>query len=101
MKITSKIVEVSALWNWTVGDVVSVHNSSEMDTMISVWTMVEHVRVASGAAELAIFTAILYWFFTSRSVHALYVHIATFNHRKYLRTIILLFHYFITVTRYR
>lgn len=58
----------SALWNWTAGDVVSVHNSSEMDTMISVWTMVEHVRVASGAAELAIFTAILYWFFTSRCV---------------------------------
>ncbi|CAH1641453.1 unnamed protein product [Spodoptera littoralis] len=39
-----------------------------MDTMISVWTMVEHVRVASGAAELAIFTAILYWFFTSSRV---------------------------------
>lgn len=56
------------MWNWTAGDVVSVHNSSEMDTMISVWTMVEHVRVASGAAELAIFTAILYWFFTSSRV---------------------------------
>ncbi|KAG6451226.1 hypothetical protein O3G_MSEX007009, partial [Manduca sexta] len=39
-----------------------------MDTMISVWTVVEHVRVASGAAELAIFTAILYWFFTSSRV---------------------------------
>lgn len=41
---------------------------SEMDTMINVWAVVEHVRVASGAAELAIFTAILYWFFTSRFV---------------------------------
>lgn len=39
-----------------------------MDTMISVWTVVEQVRVASGAAELAIFTAILYWFFTSSRV---------------------------------
>ncbi|KAM3959829.1 glycerol-3-phosphate acyltransferase mino [Aphomia sociella] len=39
-----------------------------MDTMINVWTMVEHVRVSSGAAELAIFTAILYWFFTSSRV---------------------------------
>ncbi|XP_026322853.1 glycerol-3-phosphate acyltransferase 1, mitochondrial isoform X1 [Hyposmocoma kahamanoa] len=39
-----------------------------MDTMINVWAVVEHVRVASGAAELAIFTAILYWFFTSSRV---------------------------------
>ncbi|XP_072934291.1 glycerol-3-phosphate acyltransferase 1, mitochondrial [Epargyreus clarus] len=39
-----------------------------MDTMMNVWTVVEHVRVASGAAELAIFTAILYWFFTSSRV---------------------------------
>ncbi|CAG5014096.1 unnamed protein product [Parnassius apollo] len=36
--------------------------------MISMWAVVEHVRVASGAAELAIFTAILYWFFTSSRV---------------------------------
>ncbi|XP_064074912.1 glycerol-3-phosphate acyltransferase 1, mitochondrial isoform X1 [Vanessa tameamea] len=39
-----------------------------MDTMINMWTVVEHVRVASSAAELAIFTAILYWFFTSSRV---------------------------------
>ncbi|XP_032523626.2 glycerol-3-phosphate acyltransferase 1, mitochondrial isoform X1 [Danaus plexippus] len=38
-----------------------------MDTMLNVWTLVEQVRVA-GAAELAIFTAILYWFFTSSRV---------------------------------
>lgn len=41
---------------------------STMETMVNVWAVVEHVRVASGAAELAIFTAILYWFFTSRYV---------------------------------
>ncbi|KAI8423047.1 hypothetical protein MSG28_014133 [Choristoneura fumiferana] len=39
-----------------------------METMVNVWAVVEHVRVASGAAELAIFTAILYWFFTSSRV---------------------------------
>ncbi|XP_048486669.1 glycerol-3-phosphate acyltransferase 1, mitochondrial [Plutella xylostella] len=39
-----------------------------MDTMLNVWSVVEHARVASGAAELAIFTAILYWFFTSSRV---------------------------------
>lgn len=47
---------------------VSADCSLEMDTMLNVWSVVEHARVASGAAELAIFTAILYWFFTSRSV---------------------------------
>lgn len=66
VNISSKIIEVSGLWNWT-GDVVLIGNST-MDTMINVWTMVEQVRVASGAAELAIFTAILYWFFTSSRV---------------------------------
>lgn len=39
-----------------------------MDTMINVWTVVEQVRVASSAVELVIFTAILYWFFTSSRV---------------------------------
>lgn len=51
----------------TVGN-VNVSCAPAMDTMINVWAVVEHVRVASGAAELAIFTAILYWFFTSRFV---------------------------------
>ncbi|CAH2216557.1 jg12481, partial [Pararge aegeria aegeria] len=36
-----------------------------MDAMMNVWTVVENVRVASSAAEMAIFTAIIYWFFTS------------------------------------
>ncbi|XP_052744913.1 glycerol-3-phosphate acyltransferase 1, mitochondrial [Bicyclus anynana] len=39
-----------------------------MDAMINVWTVVENVRVASSAAEVAIFTAVLYWFFTSSRV---------------------------------
>ncbi|VVC96261.1 unnamed protein product [Leptidea sinapis] len=39
-----------------------------MDTMINVWSVVERVRVDSAAVELAIFTAILYWFFTSSRV---------------------------------
>ncbi|XP_038219411.1 glycerol-3-phosphate acyltransferase 1, mitochondrial [Zerene cesonia] len=50
--------------NWTG----NVNSSVEMETMINVWTVVEHVRVTSSAAELAIFTAILYWFFTSSRV---------------------------------
>ncbi|XP_050685121.1 glycerol-3-phosphate acyltransferase 1, mitochondrial [Leptidea sinapis] len=45
-------------------DVVDVN----MDTMINVWSVVERVRVDSAAVELAIFTAILYWFFTSSRV---------------------------------
>uniref|UniRef100_S4PSC7 Glycerol-3-phosphate acyltransferase n=1 Tax=Pararge aegeria TaxID=116150 RepID=S4PSC7_9NEOP len=39
-----------------------------MDAMMNVWTVVENVRVASSAAEMAIFTAIIYWFFTSSRV---------------------------------
>lgn len=35
---------------------------------INMWHVVENVRVASGAFELAVFTAILYWFFTSSRV---------------------------------
>lgn len=56
-------IDLFSVYNLT-GDV----NFNKMDTMLNVWTVVEHVRVASGAAELAIFTAILYWFFTSRLV---------------------------------
>lgn len=70
-----KIERLSLFNNWTVGDVVTVSNWSDMDTMISVWTVVEHVRVASGAAELAIFTAILYWFFTSRYVFNFFLNV--------------------------
>lgn len=62
-----KISAVSLSWNLTGGDVKL--KADVMETMISVWTVVEHVRVASGAAEVAIFTAILYWFFTSRFVY--------------------------------
>lgn len=61
-----KISAVSLSWNLTGGDVKL--KADVMETMISVWTVVEHVRVASGAAEVAIFTAILYWFFTSSRV---------------------------------
>ncbi|CAF4838580.1 unnamed protein product [Pieris macdunnoughi] len=50
--------------NWTG----NVNASVEMDSINHVWTVVENVRVASSAAELAIFTAILYWFFTSSRV---------------------------------
>ncbi|KAJ2941523.1 hypothetical protein O0L34_g14567 [Tuta absoluta] len=39
-----------------------------MESLVAMWAMIEHVRVASGAAELAIFTALLYWFFTSSRV---------------------------------
>ncbi|CAG9794730.1 unnamed protein product [Diatraea saccharalis] len=39
-----------------------------METIQNVWTVVEKVRVANGAAELAIFTAIVYWFFTSSRI---------------------------------
>ncbi|CAH0401679.1 unnamed protein product [Chilo suppressalis] len=39
-----------------------------METIQNMWTVVEKVRVASGAAELAIFTAIIYWFFTSSRI---------------------------------
>lgn len=56
-------------WNLSlVGDVVTVDGNCTMETIVGVWAVVENVRVASGAAELAIFTAILYWFFTSRFV---------------------------------
>ncbi|GBP06260.1 hypothetical protein EVAR_3601_1 [Eumeta japonica] len=34
--------------------------------MDNMWSVVEHVSLATGAAELAVFTAILYWFCTSR-----------------------------------
>lgn len=60
--ISFKIERLSVL-NWT-GDV----RFGDMETMINVWTVVEQVRVASSAVELVIFTAILYWFFTSRFV---------------------------------
>ncbi|CAK1540987.1 unnamed protein product [Leptosia nina] len=53
-----------SVFNWTG----NVNSSAEMDTMNNVWTAVENVRVASSAAELAIFTALLYWFFTSSRV---------------------------------
>lgn len=65
--IAVKINRSSAELNYSItGDVID--SDRKMDTMINVWAMVEQVRVASGAAELAIFTAILYWFFTSSRV---------------------------------
>lgn len=67
--IPVKISGQSDRLNCTFGDVVTVSANCTMDAMVSVWTVVENVRVASGAAELAIFTAILYWFFTSRFVY--------------------------------
>ncbi|XP_060807026.1 glycerol-3-phosphate acyltransferase 1, mitochondrial isoform X1 [Amyelois transitella] len=66
--MTVKISRLSGVWNWTLGDAVVDTTNLTMETMSNVWTVVEHVRVASGAAELAIFTALLYWFFTSSRV---------------------------------
>lgn len=71
--IPVKIYGQSDRLNCTFGDVVTASGNCTMDTITTVWTVVENVRVASGAAELAIFTALLYWFFTSRFVGFVYI----------------------------